>query len=160
MTSEAAPPPTPVDEAEGSSRKRSSFWRELPVLVVIALALAAPVVGLPWRAWLVVHFALALAVAPWLGRYFDHEPESTVGRLPIRFLVGLPIGFVGGDGRALAACVALIGYGLAARRDRTLFPPGEGTGTIPLLISQWWLERKPRRRVAAEQPSAREPALM
>ena len=40
MTSEAAPPPATVDEDDTPSTKHSSFWRELPILVVIALALA------------------------------------------------------------------------------------------------------------------------
>ena len=39
MTSDAAPPPVVVDE-DSASTKRSSFWRELPILVIIALALA------------------------------------------------------------------------------------------------------------------------
>ncbi len=41
MTAHAAPPPAPAGDVEpGDSRKRSSFWRELPILVIIALALA------------------------------------------------------------------------------------------------------------------------
>ena len=41
MTSDVAPPPATADEADdGSSKKHSSFWRELPILVIIALALA------------------------------------------------------------------------------------------------------------------------
>ena len=40
MTSDAAPPPVVVDEGDEPSTKRSSFWRELPILVIIALALA------------------------------------------------------------------------------------------------------------------------
>jgi signal peptidase I len=41
VTSHAAPPPAPAGDVElGDSRKRSSFWRELPILVIIALALA------------------------------------------------------------------------------------------------------------------------
>ena len=40
MTSEVTPPATPVDVDGADHPKRSSFWRELPILVIIALALA------------------------------------------------------------------------------------------------------------------------
>jgi hypothetical protein len=40
-----------------------------------------------------------------------------VGRLALKYLLGLPIGFIGGDFRALALLAALVGYGIL-RRDR------------------------------------------
>ncbi|MEJ7640417.1 MAG: hypothetical protein WKF75_21225, partial [Singulisphaera sp.] len=46
--------------------------------------------------WAVLQMAVLASVAPWVGRYLDHPPEFTVGRLPIKFLIGLPIGFHGG----------------------------------------------------------------
>jgi hypothetical protein len=72
--------------------------------------------GGSWRRWLAPHAAAALAVAPWVGRYFDHEPESVVGRLPLRFLLGLPIGFIGGNFVTLAGFAAVIGVGLVSVR--------------------------------------------
>jgi signal peptidase I len=40
VTAHAAPPPTSADESATRDKRRSSFWRELPILVVIALVLA------------------------------------------------------------------------------------------------------------------------
>ena len=53
------------------------------------------------KAWLVGELAVCIFVAPWLPRYFDHSPEYVVGRLPIRFLLATPIGFVGGNALTL-----------------------------------------------------------
>ena len=61
-------------------------------------------------------FAVVLAVAPWLGQYLDHPPESTTGLLPLRYLLGMPIGFIGGNFSILLVCVLLIAYGLCEVR--------------------------------------------
>ena len=68
--------------------------------------------------WVAIQVIVAVALAPWVGRYLDHPPESTVGRLPIRYLLGLPIGYVGGNFATLAGCVLLVAWGLR-RADRT-----------------------------------------
>ena len=47
--------------------------------------------------WLAAHLAPLILAAPWLGHYVDHSPEFLTGRLPIRFLIGTPIGFLGGN---------------------------------------------------------------
>ncbi|MDG3004416.1 glycosyltransferase family 39 protein [Paludisphaera mucosa] len=67
------------------------------------------------RAWAAVHFGVLAAAAPWLVRYFDHAPEFLTGTLPIRFLLGTPIGFLGGNFLTLAAMTGLIAYGLTHR---------------------------------------------
>lgn len=91
------------------------YSHPLGLIMAGTLALAAALgrrgFGLSWPR-LAVPFALAgIAVAPWVGRYLDHEPESTVGRLPVRFLLGMPIGYLGGDFAVLAGFVGLIAWG-------------------------------------------------
>ncbi|WP_422924233.1 glycosyltransferase family 39 protein [Singulisphaera sp. PoT] len=88
----------------------------LGLLMVAALGLASLIdrraYGLTLKGWLLLHGAAGLLVLGWIPKYLDHPPSYIVGRLPIRFLFGLPIGFVGGDFRVLAACSAVIGFGL------------------------------------------------
>ena len=55
-----------------------------------------------WRRWLAVHLAAAALVAPWVPRYLDHPAEFLSGPLPLRFLLGTPIGFIGGNFWVLA----------------------------------------------------------
>ncbi len=62
--------------------------------------------------WLVVHGVAVLLVLPWVRNYFDHAPEFLSGRPPFRFLLGVPIGFIGGDFRVLLGLVLLIAVGL------------------------------------------------
>jgi hypothetical protein len=71
------------------------------------------------RRWLLVHGGAILLVLPWAGYYFDHPPEFLSGRPPLRFLLGVPIGFIGGDFRVLLALLLLIMVGLWRRNDRS-----------------------------------------
>ena len=41
-------------------------------------------------------------VVPWIPRYLDHPPEFLSGPLPFRFLLGTPIGFIGGNFATMA----------------------------------------------------------
>ncbi|MGO9922809.1 MAG: glycosyltransferase family 39 protein [Isosphaeraceae bacterium] len=66
--------------------------------------------------WLGVHLAALLLAAPWIGHYFDHDPEFLSGQLPVRFLIGTPIGFIGGNSVVLLGLLILIGFGLLLRR--------------------------------------------
>jgi hypothetical protein len=61
----------------------------------------------------------ALAIAPWMSHYLDHPPDIVVGRLPLKFLIGLPIGYIGGNSRTLVGFVALVAYGMLARGGET-----------------------------------------
>jgi hypothetical protein len=74
--------------------------------------------GISWRGWLLTHSLVVLAWAPWLGRYFDHPPESVTGPLPWRFLFGTPIGFIGGNFVVLGICSILITHGLCTTQPR------------------------------------------
>ncbi len=65
--------------------------------------------------WFGVHITPFLLVAPWISHYFDHAPEFLTGRLPIRYLLGTPIGFLGGNGLVLLLLVAVAVFGLVRR---------------------------------------------
>ncbi len=83
--------------------------------------------------WLLVHLGALLLVLPWIGNYFDHPPEFLSGRLPLRFLLGVPIGFIGGDFRVLGALLLLIIAGLL-RHTR-----GRGVGREEQPAFRYWL---------------------
>jgi uncharacterized membrane protein len=110
-----------------SLRKSISGWKQillgatlialvyshpLGLLVVATLGLAywanRAAFQLPLRNWLLIHLVFVMAAAPWLVQYLNHEPEWSPGRLPVRYLIGLPIGFVGGDRYTLAVCGLVI----------------------------------------------------
>jgi hypothetical protein len=88
-----------------------------------------------WRAWSLTHAAALLAAAPSIPRYFDHPPEFLSGRLPIKFLLGTPIGFIGGNFMVLGCLVGVIVFGLV-RRHRRLTRLGDWTGPACLVL---WL---------------------
>jgi 4-amino-4-deoxy-L-arabinose transferase-like glycosyltransferase len=96
------------------------YTHPLGLLMAAALALATLInrraFGLSWRDWVYLQAMAGLAVVPWLPYYFDHPPEYEVGRQPLRSLLGLPIGFIGGNGLTLVVTGALILLGLTARR--------------------------------------------
>jgi hypothetical protein len=68
--------------------------------------------------WLAVHLAPLLLAAPWIPHYFDHPPEFLSGRLPIKFLLGTPIGFIGGNSLVHLGIASLIALGLWRRRGQ------------------------------------------
>jgi hypothetical protein len=96
------------------------YSHPLGLLMAAALALASLLNGralnLPRKTWIAIHVAIALVVGPWLPCYFNHPPEYVVGRLPVRFLIGLPIGFIGGNRFSLLVTLAVIAFGLAGTR--------------------------------------------
>jgi uncharacterized membrane protein len=73
------------------------------------------------KRWLVVHLEVGVLVLPWIGHYVDHQPEFLSGRLPLRFLLGTPVGFVGGNFLVMLGLACLIAFGVARqvlKRDR------------------------------------------
>jgi 4-amino-4-deoxy-L-arabinose transferase-like glycosyltransferase len=93
-----------------------AYSHPLGVFMVAALALASlahrRAFRLSRKGWLATHGAVLAAVAPWVGRYLDHAPEGPSGVTSLRFLLGMPIGFIGGNFVVLLACVGLIVFGL------------------------------------------------
>ncbi len=91
------------------------YSHPLGLLMTAALGLASVLnhraFGISWRGWLLTHAAVGLALLPWASRYFDHEPEWVSGLLPLRFLFGMPIGFIGGNFRVLVLFAILIAFG-------------------------------------------------
>ncbi|MEO6809301.1 MAG: glycosyltransferase family 39 protein, partial [Isosphaeraceae bacterium] len=81
----------------------------------VAYLAAWPTFALRPIRWLVLQGGLVVLAAPWIIHYLDHPPEYVLSRLPIKYLFGLPIGFIGGDFRTLAVCLGLIVVGLIAR---------------------------------------------
>jgi 4-amino-4-deoxy-L-arabinose transferase-like glycosyltransferase len=78
----------------------------------LAYLLVRASLALSLARWLLIQFAVMLAAAPWLGRYMDHGTDYPMPRYPIRFLLAVPIEYVGGNAIVLLACMALIAYGL------------------------------------------------
>jgi mannosyltransferase len=85
--------------------------------------------------WLAVHLAPLLLAAPWIPHYFDHAPEFLSGRLPLKFLLGTPIGFIGGNSLVLLGLMGVIGLGLWRRR-REPVTSDRWSGPISLVL---WL---------------------
>ena len=95
-------------------------------------------VSAPGERWLAVHLSAAALVAPWAYYYLDHPPEFLSGPLPLRFLLGTPIGFIGGNFAVLAGLVVLIAWGIA--RDTMFKPVSDETKCkvpVPLLLLLW-----------------------
>ena len=88
------------------------------------------------RGWIGIHLAAFTLVAGWGWRYFDHAPDFTSGRLPIRFLLGMPIGFTGGDLSTYVVFACLIAFGLWPRPIRGLSRHFKSVSALPILV---WL---------------------
>ncbi len=82
----------------------------------LAFLLVRRSVKLSLPAWLTIQLAVVLAIAPWLGRYMDHGTDYPMPRYSIRFLLAVPIEYVGGNGIVLVICAAIIALGLVSRQ--------------------------------------------
>jgi mannosyltransferase len=109
------------------------YSHPLGMLMVGALGLASVLFRqsfrITWRGWLYTHVAVVLAIAPWVPQYLDHAPESLTGLLPLRYLLGMPIGFIGGNFTILLVCSLLIAYGLCIVQRRK-------PGGIPIVLER------------------------
>jgi mannosyltransferase len=106
----------------GLSLMAIAYSHPLGLLMVGALGLASflhrQAFQLSWRSWLITHLAVAAAIVPWVGKYLDHAPEFPTGLLSLRFLLGMPIGFIGGNFVALLVCSLVIVYGFCELQRR------------------------------------------
>jgi len=62
--------------------------------------------------WATAWCLTGLAVAPWIRRYLDHGTDHPMPRYPIRFLIGIPIEYIGGNSLTLIPWALLIAGGL------------------------------------------------
>jgi mannosyltransferase len=77
----------------------------------LAYLLVRPALALGFRSWLAIQLGVILVVAPWLGRYMDHGTDYPMPRYPVRYLLAVPIEYVGGNAIILVMCAAVIAYG-------------------------------------------------
>jgi mannosyltransferase len=100
----------------------------------LAYLLVRPAFALTLPRWLLIQLGVALAILPWLRRYLDHGTDYPIPRYGLRFLLAVPIEYIGGNRLVLLACLAIVAVGLVAyvRRpdgDRRYFRidhPAEG----------------------------------
>ena len=124
------------------------YSHPLGLLMVGALALASLIFRrafwLSGQRWLSIQLIVALAIMPWLAQYLDHPPESMSGLLPLRYLLGMPIGFIGGDFTILLACSFLIMYGmLGFHHNKTGHFQVQFNERIPSICLLIWLSVPP-----------------
>ena len=84
--------------------------------------------------WFGIHAMAGLLIAPWLNHYLDHAPESFSGPLPIKFLLGTPIGFIGGNFVTLAGLLTVAGYGVV-RDFRERQAEGNGQSSAHVFLT-------------------------
>lgn len=117
------------------------YSHPLGLLMAGTLALAGLIGFGSWRRWLAVHLAVTAVTAPWVGNYLDHPPEFLSDPPSLRFLLGTPVGFIGGNSRVLLGLTGLIAWGIARQvtvRDaqgRWHIVPG--TWTAPVFLLLW-----------------------
>ena len=82
--------------------------------------------------WFAAMGLAGASVLPWIGRYLDHPPEYLLPRYPIRFLLSVPIEYIGGNSLTLLPLAALIAAGLVTLRGRcpALREPAPGVATL------------------------------
>ncbi len=81
----------------------------------LAYLLVRPALALSFPRWLMIQLGVALAILPWLRRYLDHGTDYPIPRYPLRFLMAVPIEYIGGNGLVLLACLAIVAVGLMAQ---------------------------------------------
>ncbi len=73
---------------------------------------ARPALRLTLSRWLVTQVGVVLAIAPWLRRYLDHGTDYPMPRYAIRYLLAVPIEYIGGNSLVLLVCLAIVAVGL------------------------------------------------
>ncbi len=78
----------------------------------LAYLLVRPALRLTTLRWLVIQVGVVLAIAPWLRRYLDHGTDYPMPRYAIRYLLAVPIEYIGGNSLVLLVCLAIVAVGL------------------------------------------------
>ena len=117
------------------------YSHPLGLLMLAALAFAgllnARVSQLGLGRSVALHLLALMLILPWLGNYFDHPPEFMSERLPLRFLLGTPIAFIGGNALLLLGLTVLIGLGIISRARDSAGANSEATHVSAILLC--WL---------------------
>ena len=105
------------------------YTHSLGGLMVVALAvgyaLDRPRSRLQVRSWVLIHLALAIALAPWVSRYLDHAPDlKPVPRRWSEYVTWLRV-FTGGRSITVGICLVLIIIGMFKRAGNV-----DGTGRV------------------------------
>jgi 4-amino-4-deoxy-L-arabinose transferase-like glycosyltransferase len=132
---------TPLLVLYGLSLTALLYTHPLGMLMVATLGLASVLFarrhfGSLRRALAVNLCGLAPSV-PWLPHYFDHPPEFLSGRLSIPYLLGTPIGFIGGNFAVLGGLLLLVAFGI---HRRYAAPPEDRSEPVSLIL---WLAVPP-----------------
>ena len=113
------------------------YSHPLGLLMAGTLGVVSILFRISWKRLAAVYLVVAVGIAPWVARYFDHDPESSTGRLPLKYLLVTPIGFVGGNFATLAFFCFLIGYALTrVSREKPRFVMENPSAAVGLLA---WL---------------------
>jgi 4-amino-4-deoxy-L-arabinose transferase-like glycosyltransferase len=102
------------------------YSHPLGLFMVAALGLSYVLIGpylrVTLRVWLTIQAAVIVSIMPWLGRYVDHGTDYPMQRHSIRFLVAVPIEYIGGNSVVLVICLAIIMFGVLARKPAGSWP--------------------------------------
>jgi hypothetical protein len=100
------------------------YSHPLGLFMVAAHGLAYLIVhrslALGFRSWLAIQVAVLLAIAPWIPRYLDHGTDYPLPRYPLRFLLAVPIEYIGGNSMVLLACALIVAIGIFSVDGRRL----------------------------------------
>jgi hypothetical protein len=86
----------------------------------LAYLLTRPALSLTLPRWLMTQLGVLAVIAPWLRRYLDHGTDYPMPRYAIRYLLAVPIEYIGGNSLVLLVCLAIVAVGLVTLpRDAT-----------------------------------------
>lgn len=85
----------------------------------LAYLLVRPALTLTFPRWLAIQLGVILAVLPWLRRYLDHGTDYPMPRYPLKYLLAVPIEYIGGNGLVLLVGLAIVAVGLIGPRHES-----------------------------------------
>src|SRR5262249_8860269 len=105
----------------------------------VAYLLVRRALKLKFGWWIAIQIAVILTVAPWLPNFLDPRPDFPMPGYSLRFLLALPLEYVGGNGIAFFLCLAIVAFGMIFGEDFVKGLPENlilltWTGTPPVLM--------------------------